>query len=86
MTSSPRDPDALPQAPPPPTVDDESKRDSSPEIDSNIVAEKEENGIVTTDEDNRHGKIMGRSKGKLAIIMGALCKRLLQHFLQDTCM
>jgi hypothetical protein len=50
--------------------DETAREDSSQEI----VPEKAAAAVETsTDEDNSNGKIMGRSKGKLAVIMAALC-------------
>lgn len=75
MTSSTRDPDAHEATH---ASDEEKARDSSQEIvvgDSEKTTATAAAGVDTTahDEDNSNGKIMGRSKGKLAVIMAALC-------------
>lgn len=65
-TSATREPDA--QTHDNDALPDESARDSSQEI---VADEKPVQ--ATPHEDNSNGKIMGRSKGKLAVIMAALC-------------
>lgn len=72
MTSSTREPDAQEHEHSLPT--EATARDSSPETETTAEEKKAAaEKPATVDEDNSNGKIMGRSKGKLAVIMAALC-------------